>query len=70
MGKALTSRVRSSIFIIQLQIFLLKLNSSETFFVGSAKTILSAVHQHPQTWPPLLLPVWVNLGEVEERGVV
>lgn len=65
MGKALTSRVRNSIFLIELQIFLLKLNSSETFFAESAKTILSAVHQHPRCW----LPVWVNLGEVEEKGV-
>ena len=36
----------------------------------SAKTILSAVHQHPQTWLPVLLPVWVNSGEVEERGLI
>lgn len=55
---------------MQLQIFLPKLNSSETFFLESAKTILSAVHQHPQTWLPVLLPIWVNSGEVQERGVI
>lgn len=37
-------------------------------FVESAKTIL--VHQHPQTWLPVLRPVWVNWGEAEDRGVI